>query len=112
MNLTFTPADAELLSGFVASVLVPFAVSWLKQEDWPDWLKLVLALALSVLGGFLAKYASGELASVTSVIAAGMMIFVAAQANFATWFQGLGFEAVLAPKVITVTLEDDPSKGG
>lgn len=95
MALTFTPADAQVLALLLASVIVPFVVSLIKRQAWSPVAKLALAVLVSAAGGFLAEYASGDLAGVTSVIVAGGIVFTAAQAHFATWFQGLGLEDVL-----------------
>lgn len=96
MEWTFTKGDAQLIIGFLTSVLVPFVVSWLKQASWPPVLNLVAALVLSLIGGLLTEYIAGTLDG-GSIIAAGLAVFVASQAHFATWFQGLGVEQALNP---------------
>ena len=96
MEFTFTKDDAQLVIGFLASVAVPFVVSWLKRASWPPAANLIVALVLSLAGGLLTEYIAGTLDG-GSVIAAGLAVFVASQAHFATWFQSLGAEAALNP---------------
>lgn len=100
MQLTFTQSDAQLVAGFLASVLVPFVVSWLKQPSWPSWLRLVVAVLVSLVGGLLTVYIAGGLDG-GSIIVAALAIFTASQAHFASWFQGLGIEARLNPAEAT-----------
>lgn len=96
MNFTFTPNDARLVAGFLASVVVPFVVSYLKQPSWPPWLRLVVALVLSLAGGLLTEYIAGTLDG-GPVIVAALAVFTASQAHYKSWFEGLGIEARLNP---------------
>ncbi len=98
MVLTLSPQDAALLSGFLSSIVVPFATSRIKHELWPDWVKLSLAIVLSFIGGLLTAYAGGSLNNVTSIVAATGLIFAAAHVHFKTWFHGLGLEDKLNPE--------------
>lgn len=96
MVFTFTPQDAQIVLSFLASILVPFVVSLIKRQSWPSWLSVVVVVVVSLIAGALSQYASGTLTG-GSVIAAAALIFAAAQAYYATWFQALGFETVLNP---------------
>lgn len=96
MQFTFTPQDAQLVAGFLASVVVPFAVSWLKQPSWPSWLRLTAAALFSLIGGLLTVYVAGTLDG-GSVIVAALAVFTASQAHYKSWFEGLGIEARLNP---------------
>jgi hypothetical protein len=96
MDFTFTKDDAQLIIGFLASVAVPFLVSWMKRASWQPVVSLIAALVLSLAGGLLTEYIAGTLDG-GSIIAAGLAVFVASQAHFATWFQGLGVEQALNP---------------
>jgi hypothetical protein len=96
MEWTFTKDDAQLIIGFLASVAVPFLVSWIKRASWQPVVSLIVALVLSLAGGLLTEYIAGTLDG-GSIIAAGLAVFVASQAHFATWFQGLGVEKALNP---------------
>lgn len=95
MHFTFSPEDANVLSLLLASILVPFVVSLIKRQSFAPVVKLLLAVAVSAAGGFLAEYAAGSLTGVESVIVAGGIVFTAAQAHFATWFSGLGLDDAL-----------------
>lgn len=96
MQWTFTQADAQVLYGFIASVLVPFVVAFLKQCHWPDWVKLVVAIGVSILGAVVSQWLAGALNG-GSVIIAALGIFTAAQAHFKSWFTALGLDDWLAP---------------
>lgn len=99
MEFTFTPQDAQLVAGFLASILVPFIVSWLKQPSWPSWVRLAVAVLVSLIGGLLTVYIAGGLDG-GSVIVAALAIFTASQAHFASWFRGL-FEEKINPWIKT-----------
>lgn len=96
LALTFTKADAQLLVTFLASVAVPFVVSWLKQPSWSKPARFALAVVLSAAGGLLAEYVAGTLDS-GSAIAAAIAVFMAAQVHYRSWFAGLGLEDWLNP---------------
>lgn len=93
---TLTTAEALLIRGFVISVIIPFIVSYLKRCSWPKWAKLALAVALSIVGGILTLYSTGDLSG-GSVVIAVLGVFAASQLWFKSWFTGLGFEAALNP---------------
>lgn len=99
LELTFTKPDAELVAHFVASVVVPFATSWLKQPDWPKPLRFALAVILSFIGAGLAQYVVGALDG-GSIIVAGIGVFTAAQIHYKSWFDGLGLEDWLNPPAL------------
>lgn len=88
----FTATEARLLYGLIASFVVPFVVSLLKRSDWQPRTKVMLAMVVAVAAGFLSEFAAGTLDGPISAIVAGVAIFTAAQAHFATWFQALGAE--------------------
>lgn len=96
MEWTFSQADAQVLYGFIASVLVPFVVAFIKRCHWPDWVKLALAILVSVVGAVVSQWLAGALNG-GSVIIAALGIFTAAQAHFKSWFQALNLDDWLAP---------------
>jgi hypothetical protein len=96
MEWSFSKDDAQLVIGFFASVAVPFLVSWLKRASWRPVVSLIAALILSLAGGLLTEYIAGTLDG-GSIIAAGLAVFVASQAHFVSWFNGLGIETALNP---------------
>ena len=93
-EFTFSPAEAQLVLGFIASVVIPFVVSFLVRPDTSKGVKLAVALGASVVGGALSQYAAGELSG-GSVVVAALGIFAASQAHFASWFSGLGIDLKL-----------------
>lgn len=95
--MDFSQTDAQVLIGFISSVVVPFIISYIKNPRWPDWVKLTVALIVCLGAGALTVYATGGL-STTHVVIALVSIFTAAQVNYKTWFTGLGLEQLLAPQ--------------
>ncbi len=114
MEFTLTPAEAQVLYVFLASVLVPFVVSFLSKEQTRSKTKLAIALAVSLLGGLASEYASGAIdlgkPDVMSIVTAGAAVFTASQAHFSTWFTALGYDANLlsvgSKPAIVVNLEE------
>jgi len=95
--ITFSPEDAQIVYGLIASFLVPFVISALKRASWSAGAKFALAVVVCLLAGALSVYMAGTFTGPTSVIVVGAAIFTAAQAHFATWFQSLGLESWLNP---------------
>ena len=90
-------------AGWFAAVIVQL----LKREQWPSWVKLVIALVVSALVGLAAAWLSGDVTrfvtlwkagSLTSdqVIAFAVLVFTAAQVWYhkffadQAWAQSLG----------------------
>lgn len=90
-EFTFSPAEAQLVLGFLASVIIPFIVSFLVKPTTSKGVKVAVAVVISVLGGALSQYAAGELHG-GSVVVAALGIFAASQAHFASWFSGLDLD--------------------
>lgn len=93
MDFVFTPAEAQVLLGLLASVIVPFLVSLFTKPDTNKFAKLALAALTSLAGGALTVYIDGGLTG--SVILAGAAVFTASQVHFASWFSGLDIDAKL-----------------
>ena len=51
MDFTFSPAEAQVLLGLLASVVVPFLVSLFSKPTTNKYVKLGLALVTSLVGG-------------------------------------------------------------
>jgi hypothetical protein len=90
----FTTAEAQLVFGFFASVIVPIVVSLIARFETSATAKFLLAVAASVVGAVLSQYAAGELSGGSLVVAA-LGVFAASQAHFGTWFKGLGLDEYL-----------------
>lgn len=101
MVFTFTIEDARLLAGFLASIVVPFATAKIKSADWSPSAKLALAIVVSAAAALLSQYIAGALIGTPtapiSLISAIIGVFLAGQAHYASWFQGLGLDDALAP---------------
>jgi hypothetical protein len=93
-----TSDDARLLFGFLASVAVPFLVSWLKRPIASRGVRFLVAVAVSAVGAVLSEVAAGTLGGM-STVAMIIGVFTVAQAHYASWFSGLGLEdAISAPR--------------
>ncbi len=93
-DFTFSPVEAQLVFGFLASVVIPFIVSFLVRPDTAKRTKLAVAIVASVVGAVLSQYAAGELSGGSAVVAA-LGVFVASQGHFASWFSGLDLDVSL-----------------
>lgn len=102
--------DAQVLLGFISSIIIPFAVSWIKQASWPDWAKFALAVVLSLVSGLLTVIATGQFKADASLIQNGAVIFLAVQAIYFTVFRGLGLERVIYPKSAVIQAAQDEVK--
>jgi L-lactate permease len=89
VQFTFTPEDARILYAFIASVLVPFAVQALSRPDWTGGKRVLLAIAVSLLGGALSVYFSGTFTGPASALALASAVFAASQAHYTSWFKSV-----------------------
>lgn len=76
------------------SLLMPMIVSWLKRESWPEWAKVTLALALSILGGAVTAAVEGSI-DLATVTTSSAIIFTSATVFFKAWFQHTTLNAQL-----------------
>jgi hypothetical protein len=107
MELIFGVQEAELLYGFLASVIVPFVVSLIARLESEKWVKFALAVLVSVAAGLLSEFAAGNLSAGSAIIAA-VGVFMVSQRHFQTWFKGAGFDEALlklGSKFVAVELE-------
>src|SRR5688500_10273143 len=92
-----TQEDARyLLAGL--SILITFAVSWLKVISWPDYYKFAVAVSLSILAGFLTAYSTGQISSESTIIYNASIVLNVAQLVYYGAFRGLGLERFLFPR--------------
>lgn len=94
--------DAAILLGAFTTFLLPFAHSWMKSQIIPDWIRFLIALAISALGGFLTAYVSGRLVTTASVIELGAIISTAGAGIYITAFGNLGLERWLYPRASVI----------
>lgn len=95
--------DAQTLVVLLSSVIIPFAVSWIKQVTWPAGYKFGLAAVLSFFAGLLSVIAAGQFDVNASIIQNGAIILTAAQSIYYVAFKGLGLEKVIYPKAALVS---------
>jgi hypothetical protein len=95
--------DWSILLGAFTSLVLPFAHAWMKSNVLPDWLKFVIALTLSVVGGVLTVLVSGELVSTLSIVQTGALIASAGASIYAVAFRQFGLERVLFPRAYVIT---------
>jgi protein-S-isoprenylcysteine O-methyltransferase Ste14 len=88
---SFSPDDARVAFGLLASLLVPAVVQALKQRSWPTAAKVAVAVLVSIVGAVCSEWAAGTLTAGSAIVAAGV-VFTAAQAHYATWFSALFVE--------------------
>lgn len=91
--LPFTAEDAQTLLTVFLPFLVPYIVSYFKRPGTSKLTNLLVAIGVSILAGFLAAYAGGELTDATTVVTAAALIFAQAQAHYATWFSSLKLDS-------------------
>ncbi len=89
--------EATILVGLITSIVIPFLVSWIKRNAWPAWVRLLIALVISGIGGWLTLIADKNVPNTTSIIIYGSALFTVAQVWYRTWFTGLGIEEWLNP---------------
>ena len=107
MNILFTPHDASVVIGVISTLVLPFAVSWMKRGHWSDWQKWALAAALSVAAGALSAYADGKLNQPMTVVEAASLILTTSSAHYHTWFKGLGLEDWMNPPADEIVFTPD-----
>lgn len=88
--------EAQLLVGFITSVIAPFVTSWIKNDSWSKWLRFLTAVIVSIIGGTISAYATNTL-NTESVLFLTLGIFTAAQTWYVSWYKGLGLEDVINP---------------
>jgi len=87
--------DAKILLQLLSTLVIPFAVSYLKKVTWTPLAKFGLAILLSVLAGALTSYVSGVEGSFIRI---STEIFTASQGIYYVFFKSFGFEELIAPK--------------
>jgi len=90
--ILFSVNDAIVLYSLLTSAIIPFIVSILKQNTWPNEVKFTLALLLSLVGGYLNLIISGSAITGISLIALFGLLFTASQAFYKYIFKPLGWD--------------------
>lgn len=67
-------------------LLMPFLVSWLKNCDWPDWIKVLLSLGMSIIAGGLITFLEGAF-DIQTLTQATTAVFTSATVFYKMWFE-------------------------
>jgi hypothetical protein len=86
MNSTERKLLMEAFLVLTSSLLTPILVSWIKQNNWPDWAKVLLTLGLSVAAGALIALVD-QRADTSDILGTGSLIFTLAVTFYKTCFQ-------------------------
>lgn len=85
----------EVFANLAIGLLVPIVVSYLKDQGWPDALKLALSLGISILVGAATTWVAGQADGTPwtwqDFAANSGLVFTAATAFYKTIFQGVNF---------------------
>lgn len=100
--LQLSQTDAALLLGGFSSILLPFVHTWLTVNILPDWVKFIIAVLISAIGGFLTSFVSGQLLNTLSVIQTAALIGGAGVGIYTIAFRGLNLEKVLFPRAYVI----------
>jgi hypothetical protein len=94
--------DAQILLGTLTAIVIPFAVLWLPKLSLPSYAKWLIAVGISLVGGYLTVVIAGQLRPDLSVIQVASLILTASQVVYYGAFKGLGFEQFLYPTAALV----------
>jgi len=95
--------DWSILSGTFTGIVLPFAHSWMKSNVLPDWVKFIIAVTLSAIGGWLALIISGEYVNTLSIVQTASLIGSFGAGVYAVFFRQFGLERVLYPRAAVIT---------
>lgn len=99
-----TGVDGSVLAAVpLLGVLVPFLVSYLKEEHWPAWVKQILTLGICAGAGVIAIGATQGFEDLTfkTLTAYGASVFVIAQTVYRLWFKDSGIDKQLTSVSLT-----------
>ncbi len=94
--------DAQILLATLTSICIPFIVLWLPKLSLPSYLKWLIAVAVSLVGGYLTLAVTGDLRPDLSLVQVASLILTASQAIYYTFFKGLNLERFLFPTAALV----------
>lgn len=79
----------------VVAVLVVLATSLLKNVEWSDKAKNLIATVLSVVGGVATVFATGGFVNATDVLTISGLVYAASQLIYTFIFKGFGLNTSL-----------------
>ena len=95
--MTLTNSEAWAL---VLGILTPFLVSFLKQPEWPRWVKVALAVSISIGAGFGTAYFDNYLVFTPLKAVVDIAIVLAgSQAFYLKWFEGTNIGSVIEKRL-------------
>lgn len=89
--------DAKYLLGALG-ILIPFVIAWLPTLKIPDYGKFGILAVLSLIGGLLTVFASGQFITGGSLLQNAALVLTAAQVFYYGAFRMLGLERALFPQ--------------
>lgn len=86
-------SDLDMWSAIVGA-LAPALVATINRVAWPAWLKGVVVIVVSIAGGGITAYLTGQLTAVTWTHAA-LVVAAAALATYRLWWHPTGIGPAL-----------------
>lgn len=80
--------DGTTVVSLGVGVVVPAAVSFLKNVHWDRKVRILVGLVVSLVAATLALVAQGALHSWTDLVSQAAVVWASATANYHLWFQG------------------------
>jgi hypothetical protein len=90
--------EALLLSGLFTSLVLPVLISWIKSDAWPKWVRFVVSVVISGIGGVLVAFGNGELDFSATPVMIIIGIVTATNVFWRLFFKDTGLEDVLHPQ--------------
>lgn len=84
-----TPDQWNTILSVIVGFVLPALVSVVNREPWANWIKALVALLSSVLGGTIVALVGGSFNGMTWLQDIGI-VFAASQAFYHTWWKGSG----------------------
>lgn len=105
-----TETDAQILLGLLTAIVIPFAVLWIPRLSWPGSFKWLLAVSISLVGGYLTLVVTGQFRPDASLIQNASYILTASQAIYYSAFKGLNLESWLFPRSAVASEASDMAR--
>ncbi len=107
MNLSADDAK-YLLTGF--GIIIPVVIAWLPTIKVADYIKFLIVVVLSIIGGFLTVLATEQLVNGGTLVQNAALVFTASQLFYYGAFRVLGLEKVLFPQQALATEAKEQAK--
>lgn len=105
-----TETDAQIILGLLTAIVIPFAVLWIPRLSLPGGLKWLLAVSISLVGGYLTLVVTGQFRPDASLIQNASFILTASQTIYYGAFKGLGLENWMFPRNAVASEASDMAK--